>query len=162
MSDRQPQHHAVELSERVNISDRVDISPEQVQAMQAELWNRSQQPDRGFALEIVGAAPMKVFQILEQDLRSAAEFGDREALNLAFFTLCLGAVISAAIGWISAQNSMSPWQFAAYFTSTAALAVATIFFGVQWRGTRSARKAQLSAIYARTGIRTSILPSEPR
>jgi len=101
-------------------------------------------------LDLYGPGSMKAFIVLENDLQNFQSAADQESLRLAFFSLCVGAFISALLGWITTA-SMSPARLAAYVSATIVLGLASAFLGFSWHFARRARIRLLGSIASRGG-----------
>jgi hypothetical protein len=105
----------------------------------------------GFPVEYVVPAPLRVHWIPEQDLRALQGAGDKESICLAFFSLAVGALLSAILGWVPLENPSAAAK-AVYAGVSLALLLSSVVSGLLWRVERKTRVELLQSMLGRAGL----------
>lgn len=103
----------------------------------------------GFSVVPIGN--IRIVQILETEMDEFERVASAGQQALGFFQFSLGALLSAAVAWATTA-APSPTQQAVYAAVCVPLALASVWFGLQWR-----RESKLrAAVFAR--IRSRFVP----
>lgn len=110
-----------------------------------------------------GLGTLKVYALLESEMESLNSLSGRESAAIGLFWGCFGAFVSALLGLLLSFPT-TPASIAIYVSVTAALALGSVAFGVQWYFARRDRNAMVKAIRARapTPVSLQLSPSASR